>query len=705
MTEPQAPRVKLPAVTPPRVTPTERNSWVAIQGQAFSKTLTATNRDKYENKPMPPTPEHSPSPVPNPLTARKNRAYIQPATPLISPGPVHLSIKNRAATDPVMPQPLFTSTTSTVNQLRKKYSQPKSKGKFTKDEEDAMNRPMSPPLVVSHKASQILGVYPVKDDHRETPPASAPPSSHTPDIFRTSTESTKGRNVSPNRQVHSTPVPTRRYLRENNLLALASIRASQESKASSSIYAEEKKQPHLAEDIVANDNSLNPTRLVTSDRKGEVEYVRQNEMQRVLSFSGVIEQSDSPRGGESLMEPNSARSDWNDITLRPQYSGELLHPTIYSPSNYGGVWENDPNVGRTLPLFSPFHLVQPPAPPSDADQRAFSQTSGEVPIILQKFSGESSHGSGYTHSLRSQNSWAPSGIGNSFNQPNAPSSAAEATPRFSMHMRNNSVPPPPTSYPGSQPSGPLPPGLVQMELNLHHHVESCFGSLMRLSTDNTDRAVDKIVRRMDKLQETVEKGFKSLKSEAKDVRKEMSSLRKELAVAPNASESLKESVNSLNKKLDQLDGKVGEIESHFQRAAVEASESEREASSTYSQGRNSPHRRPEGVRTPASNRPEQRQPYTSGTTHASNSTQNSVNGSSRGRRSTAPGEGAVRRSGERSVTRKELFAQIEAVNVPVPDIRDHPAYRGVAEGYGQSSPIYQVPNYSETWYQQAYGER
>ncbi|KAL8705984.1 MAG: hypothetical protein Q9201_000928 [Fulgogasparrea decipioides] len=704
MAESQAPRVNLPAVTPPRVTPTGPNSWVANQGQAFSKTSTVTNRDKYKNKPMPPTPEPSPSPVPNPLTTRKNRAYIQPATPLVSPGPVNLNIKNRAATDPVMPQPLFTSTTCTVNQLRNKYSQPKSKGRYTKDEEDATHRPTSPTLLVSHKASQILGVYPVEDNHRETPPASAPPSSHTPGPFRTSTENTKGRNVSPNRQVHSTPVPTRRYLRENNLLASASTRASQELKAASSMSTEEKKQPHLPKGIVTDHNSLNPTRLVTSDRKGEVEYVRQNEMQRVLSFSGVIEQSDSPRGAESAMELNSARTDWNANILRPEYSGELLHPTIYSPSNYGGVWENDPKVGRTLPPFSPFHLPQPPPPHSDADQRAFSQTSGEVPMILQRFPGESSHGSGYTHSLRSQNSWAPSGIGNSFNQPNAPSSAAEATPRFSTHMRNNSVPPPPTSYPGFQPSGPLPPGLVQMELNLHHHVESCFGSLMRLSTDNTDRAVDKIVRRMDELQETVEKGFKSLKNEVKDVRKEMCSLRKELAVAPKASESLNESVNSLNKKLDQLDGKVGEIESHFQRAAVEASESEREASLANSQGQNSPHRRPEGVRTSASTRSEQRQPYTSGTTHVSNSTQYSINGSSRGRRSTTTSEGAARRSGERSVTRKELFAQIGAVSVPVPDIRDHPAYRGVVEGYGQSSSIYQVPNYSETWYQQAYGE-
>ncbi|KAL8723032.1 MAG: hypothetical protein Q9225_000574 [Loekoesia sp. 1 TL-2023] len=694
-----APRVKLPEVTPPKVLQPNPNSWAAKQAQTHNKTPTATTRDKYENKPMPPTPEASPSPAEKPLTVRKNRGYIQPAIPLTSPGVASSSMKNRAVTDPVMPKPLFTSTTTTVNQLRKKYSQTKNKPKSKEDEEPATHRPTSPPLVIAHKASQILGVYPLKDNNRATPPVSAPPSTNTPDPFRTSTESASGRHVSPSRQVHSTPVPTRRYLQENNLPVQNGARASQDPKEAPKVPVEERKSDHSKE---GSDGLLNPARLGVCGRKGEVGYVDQNEMQRVPSFAGIIEHPDSLREGKDTMEPDSAKIDWNENTLRPQYSGEILYPMVYTPNNYAGVWENDPNVGRTLPPFSPF----PQRPPSDIDQRAVSQTSGDVPIILRRYPGESSFGSGYTHSLQSQNSWALSGNGNSFAQADPPSSGAATTPRFPTHMRNNSVPPPPLSYSGFQPSGPLPPGFVQMELNLHHHIETFFGSLMRLTTDNTDRTIDKVVRRVEDLQETIDKGFKGFKDEVKDMRKELTSIRKELADRPRTSETLKDSISSLSDKLVQLDKKIDEIGDRYQRNADDISGSEQgPSSSAYSQGKASPSRRSQSVHTSVSSRPEPRQPHLGPTAHTSASTHNSSN-SSRGKRSnTTNNSGAgVRGSDERSA-RRELFAEFGTTNGQVPDIRDHPAYRGVAEGYGQSSPIFQAPDFGQTWYQHAFGPR
>lgn len=244
-----------------------------------------------------------------------------------------------------------------------------------------------------------------------------------------------------------------------------------------------------------------------------------------------------------------------------------------------------------------------------------------------------------------------------------------------------------------------------MELNLHHHIETCFGSLMRMTTNHADRTVDKMIRRVEDLQETVEKGFKGLRSEVKDVRKEMASIRKELAECPRSSESLKDSISSLGDKLGRLDTKVDEIGNRYQHTATEVSGSEREASSVYSQSKGSPRKRSESAHTSASSRPEQRQLYLSGTAHAAASTQNSVK-SSRGRRSNTTNNSgvAVRRSDERS-TRRDLVADAGAASAQVPDIRDHPAYRGVAEGHGLSSPIYQAPDYSESWYQHAYGHR
>lgn len=340
MSQQRAPRVKLPEVTPPKLSQPSSNSWAANQAQTCNKTPTAAHRNKYENKPMPPTPEASPSPAEKPLTARRNRGYIQPAIPLKSPSPANAGMKNRAVTDPVAPKHFFTSTNNPVHQLRKKYSHSRNNHKSKENEENVTHRPTSPPAVITHKASQILGVYPVKDNNCEKPPASAPPSTHTPDPFRTSTESKSGRHVSPNRQVQSTPVPTRRYLQENNMPALAGARSSQESKEAQDIVTVEKERS-LPED---NDGSLNPARLGTCGRKGDVEYVNQNEMQRVPSFAGIIEHPESPKEAESRTEPDGLRIDWNGNTLRPQYSKEILQPMAYTPSNYAGVWENDPNV-------------------------------------------------------------------------------------------------------------------------------------------------------------------------------------------------------------------------------------------------------------------------------------------------------------------------------------------------------------------------
>lgn len=376
MSQTQAPRVKLPDVTPPKAAHSGSNSWAA---QVQTKTPTATNRDKYENKPMPPTPEASPSPVAKPLTARKNRLYIQPATPLITPDQM---MKNRAVTDPVMPKPLFMSKTGTVHQLRKKYSQTRNKGKSIKDQEEVADHPPSPPLIISQKASQILGVFPSKDNIRETTPASAPPSTYTPDPFRTSAESTKGRNTSPNRQVQSTPVLTRRYLQENSLPTVSVTPTSQGPEEVPAVSVTENKHPQSSDATTVGNGSLNPTRLGTYGRTGEVGYVGQHELYRALSFSGVIEDAGAPERRQDQMEPESIMTDWNENALRPQYSGEILHPMVYSPNHYGGVWENDPHVvSEALCIVSESSAVTPCPGLHATTLQPFSSTAASSSIF------------------------------------------------------------------------------------------------------------------------------------------------------------------------------------------------------------------------------------------------------------------------------------------------------------------------------------
>ncbi|KAI4202951.1 MAG: hypothetical protein LQ350_002168 [Teloschistes chrysophthalmus] len=292
---------------------------------------------------MPPTPGPSPSSAPKPLTARKNR--IQPVTPLLSSEPANkLDGKNRAATDPVLPKPLITGTTNPVNQLRQKYSQSKKAIKASKDGDAVHHWSASPPPAMAHKASQVLGVYPTNDNQRETPPASAPPYSGTPDPFRTSMEGSSGRSMSPNRQAHSTPVLTRRYLRENKLFAPVGTKSSQESTKAPKPSVEGKEQSRSIKETITSDDSFNLAGFGMSGKQMEVEYVRQNEMQRVMSFSGVIEHPDSLHEGESLMQSNSARHDLVEQSLRQPQSGEVLRPTVYPSGSFAGVWENDPDV-------------------------------------------------------------------------------------------------------------------------------------------------------------------------------------------------------------------------------------------------------------------------------------------------------------------------------------------------------------------------
>ncbi|KAL9598970.1 MAG: hypothetical protein Q9219_004153 [cf. Caloplaca sp. 3 TL-2023] len=708
MSNPQTPRVKLPNVTTPKTR---------------GKTPTATKPDKYEHKPMPPTPLASPSSAPKCLFARKNPSYIQPAIPLQPSGPAITNMKNRAATDPVIPKPLFISTTSTVNQLRKDFSQTGNRRSSGEDEENVVHRPTSPPPMIAHKASQLLGVLPVQKTMRATPPGSAPPSTHTPDPFRSSTEDEGGRHASPSRQIHSTPIPTQRYRRENNLTLPSGGRASQESKEASEVLGGEKKQSTLKEE---SDGSLKPPQVGAHGRRGEVEYVAQIAMQRVPSVAGIIEDSDSPEERGDQAGPSSAKANWEEHTHHPQYSGEVLYPNVYSPNTYAGVWENDPNVGRTLPPFSPF----PQEPDPEAHQRAVSDTSRDVPIILQRFPGESSYGSGYSHSLRSQNSWAPSGSGNSFAQAGPPSSGAGTTPRVPTHMRYNSVPPPPLSYPGFQRSEPSPPSLVQMERNLHHHIESCFQSLMRSTTDSSDRTVDKLLKRIENLQESVEKGWqgitgdlkelnsdlKGIKVEIMDTRKELTHMRKETnrmrkelekanERGTRSSESLKDSMGSLSEQFNHIDKKIDGMGNRFHLTARDMSEGEQELSSTCSQERASPQRRSGSTRTSGSLHPEQRPANLGGATRTSAVTQASTD-SSKGRHSnTINTNGADgKRSDDRSTGGRVQMASRPPHGL-APDLRDHPAYKTVVEGFGGNNSFFRAPDLNQNWYEDAFGHR
>lgn len=67
-------------------------------------------------------------------------------------------------------------------------------------------------------------------------------------------------------------------------------------------------------------------------------------------------------------------------------------------------------------------------------------------------------------------------------------------------------------------------GLAQLELTLHHHMDSCFGSLSRLIIDKNDSTSDQMIRRFEALDDNVEQGIRDLNGSASGLKKDINSL-------------------------------------------------------------------------------------------------------------------------------------------------------------------------------------
>ena len=344
------PRVKLPDAIPRKPVVPGLNSWAQSQEEEEEEQQQrsssgeqlnvgrATNRDKYEHKPMPPAPADS-APHNKYLLAK---TYIQPAIPLANPGLETQSQQKRAVTDPVAPKPLFAGRKLSVAKLRKKYSF--SKAKDDVPEVEGMPTDQSSPVVrlSSEKAADVLGLYPPPGNKPNTPPASAP-LAPVPNPFRQSSDSIE-RTISPPRQVQSTPAPTRRFLRENGLptptITDAPVGPSRQVNEDPQHQNKDTKKV----DDGIKPGMLHPPRLGRYGNVGEVGLVEANGMHRVESFSGVIENADPSLGHNGQMYAGSMGVLSQASMTQGLNTGELQPPVTYSPSNYGGVWENDPAV-------------------------------------------------------------------------------------------------------------------------------------------------------------------------------------------------------------------------------------------------------------------------------------------------------------------------------------------------------------------------
>ena len=738
MSRPSTPHVKIPDVGNRKQIQPGPNSWAqATEKPNVMKIQNpgpATNRDKYENKPMPPlprTPQHSSaSQRPGML------GYIQPATPLIYAN--QPMVKTRAVTDPVALKPLFGGSKASIGELRRKFSGTKDSTHTNSAEADARPHTPVPPRselpTQSPKSRDLVGMS--HDQSR----ASTPLSTTAPNLFQPADHQ--------GRQQQSGPSPTDSY---DTGIQVPNVQITQTSadRSEYEIHEDTTLKVRDLDGIIMGTGKLNPTRKGTYGTVGEVQYVEGKAVHRVASSAGIIENAEYPSESDDRSQPSSAHTASSSAdTFHGQDPPDLLQPKYYSPNNFGGVWENDPQVvsikpagtldgrltvqqGHTLPPFSPM----PPRFPLNPVLHHKNSSEGSritVPMTLNNEPfDQRSRFPAYPPSIISTNSWAPQ-----IQAQLDPPLSATVPPLFSNP--HNHVPPPPQNHKDYQPpSGPLPVELARLELTLHHHIDSCFGSLTRLVNDKHDQTADRLLTRLEDQERKTEKALKNLKGEIQEIKQYTETMKVDSKDLQKTSGELHDSLkgmtgitgavegklsnmlsklNVMDQSLTDLDARVREVGSMCDRSAGQMMRQSVNPEYPQQHDEESPTRSQSTYPSPAL--PSQRQQYQSGASRSSGGgRQGSIN--SRGRRPTTANGGVGIQSGDDRSSRRAHYAEIGAHMGEAPDLRQHPAFAsrqqgygcdadGLVHGVGSDGSLYQIQSLSgygpNGWYQQAYGQ-
>ncbi|KAL9639644.1 MAG: hypothetical protein Q9164_000800 [Protoblastenia rupestris] len=718
------------------------NSWAQTHQQQESTTSEkedprATNRDRYENKPIP----KLPSEVAGQIAISHPKPYIQPAIPLVGTAPL---LKGRAVTDPLAPKALFTGRKPSVNQFRNVSGQ-------SKHGSDDEKQPSPSEQYPTGKAAQVLGVTPVlTGPKRSTAPSCSPTESSNEAENKPSSGSSSDRSLGDTPQVNSSPLPARRHLRsESDDNGVADASTTPDAKTHREL---EQSQQDFTTPVQNHhkqiDSHLAPPKIANYRSVGEVGVIQSKGMHRVESFQGVIESALSPEE-QTYAEVNDKAIPKSAALSRQ--NGQFLQPVSYSPNNYRGVWENDPAVvsfkkstlsaranvdyakGYSLPPFSPMpnefthernternlpaqnSALTTPSVFGDNYTNASFPSSGQGSAQNLRSVHLAPHGAtrftDYKPPLGSANSWASESRNNSFASEIGPVSAL-LPPNWPHHHLSNSVPSPPHTRQDYQRPDPLSAGLSQLDLTIHHHIDTAFGSLSRLVTDKHDRVRDQVIRRIEDLEDGFGKNFRQIKSDLKGINSEVGRVKAAIHNFSAGNESIKELVLDLQGKLITLEQHVEENKRHCQQIItnqIVQFEDDR-------QPRSSTHGRTESAHG-ALDVSQDRHMLRDGASRTSSKARTS-NKSSRGHRSNTVSSPTNGRVSEDRGARRDYLTDLAAVRGPVPDIREHPAYAGIpqppSQMYDQNGvPIglaytAQVPYGAQQlgdggWYQQAYG--
>ena len=286
---------------------------------------------------------------------------------------------------------------------------------------------------------------------------------------------------------------------------------------------------------------------------------------------------------------------------------------------------------------------------------------------------------------------------------------------MSHHSAVNSVPPPPNSHPDFQASAVIPPGLGQLELAIHHHIDSSANFVSRMVEENHNKVLDKVLRRMDDMEDSQYRASRRLQEEMNELKKVIGNMRSEVKTA-------KKDDKLVYKMLNKVDGKMVEMETNIQALGnrspdnPQGTQAERHTVTEPSQtattaGHSSAPRGQSGGYEGGS-------PHHSGPT-ASVSGQHQTSRAARRRSSRAIKGGAEEaRREEHRARGAQILAEVASMRLPAPNINDHPAYRGNVQEAEQSTggafeiPAdfvppdtagFQKPTYSNgNWFRQVY---
>ena len=343
-----APTVKLPDGVFRQNTLSGTNSWA--QSSTTIKPMMKqthhgqpTNRDKYENKPMPKLPVEE-----SPAVVRSQPRYIPPAVPLVNP--ILQGQKMRAVTDPIQSRSVVNGKTPSITQLRKKFSS--SRTDVTKiDEKEFLSYGDIP-----DKAQNVLGISiqraatPSATANRRQTPAPTPfvPKSQTKlkqPLFQTKTGpsdlSSRG-SIGSNHDKADLQMAD--GIRHHSDTAEDAIKHAQ-----TPLQSDEAEKP-----------AEGPSRpkIAAYGSVGKVGVIQKGALHPSGSFQGVIEMASPAKSEHDVphRESPSAKLPSSSRSARP--SEEFLNPVTYSPSNYGGIWENDPAVVRSQKKIRQHGLTQ-----------------------------------------------------------------------------------------------------------------------------------------------------------------------------------------------------------------------------------------------------------------------------------------------------------------------------------------------------------